>query len=49
MPRTRDVEARHVAADHAAVEDDRRVGAALVGLEELDDRVAPGLLLAVAA
>ena len=45
----REVEGRHVAADHAAVEDDRRVGAALVGLEELDDRVAAGLLLAVAA
>ena len=38
-----------LAADHAAVEDDRRVRAALVGLEELDDRVAAGLLLAVAA
>ena len=45
----RDVERRHVAADHAAVEDDRRVGAALVGREEVDDRVPAGLLLAVAA
>ena len=45
----REVERGHVAADHAAVEDDRRVGAALVRLEELDDRVAAGLLLAVAA
>ena len=45
----RDVERRDVAADHAAVEDDRRVCAALVGLEELDDRMPAGLLLAVAA
>ena len=43
-----DVEGRDVALDHAAVEDDRRVGAASVGLEPLHDRVAPHLLLAVA-
>ena len=55
----RDVEVRHaarreieggdIAPDHPAVEDDRRVRAALVRLEELDDRVAAGLLFAVAA
>ena len=45
----RDVERGNVAADHAAVEDDRRVGATLVRFEEVDDRVAAGLLLAVAA
>ena len=49
QPSRRDVERGHVAPDHAAVEDDRRVGAALVGLDELDDRVAARLLLAVAA
>ena len=43
-----DVEARDVALDHAAVEDDRRVGVAPVGLEPVHDRVAPHLLLAVA-
>ena len=48
-PARRDVERRQPALDHARVEDDGRVGAALVGLEELDDRVAAGLLLAVAA
>ena len=42
-----DVEARHVALDHAAVEHDRRVGAALVGGDPVDDRVAADLLLAV--
>jgi hypothetical protein len=47
-PARRDVERRQVAADHATVEDDRRVGATDVGLEELDDRVAARLLLAVA-
>ena len=49
MPARRDVERGHVAPDHAAVEDDRRVAAALVGGEEVDDRVPAGLLLAVAA
>ena len=49
MPRVATLNAGTSRADHAAVEDDRRVGAALVGLEELDDRVAAGLLLAVAA
>ena len=34
---------------HAAVEDDAGVGAALVGGEEIDDRVPADLLLAVAA
>ena len=48
-PARGDIERRHVAPDHPAVEDDRRVRPALVGLEELDDRVAAGLLLAVAA
>ncbi len=43
-----DVEARDVAFDHAAVEDDGRVGVAPVGLEPLHDRVAAHLLLAVA-
>ena len=43
-----DVEPRHVALDHAAVEHDRRIGAALVGGDPVDDRVAPDLLLAVA-
>ena len=44
----RDVERRHPATDHAAVEDHGGVGPPLVGLEELDDRVAARLLLAVA-
>ena len=44
----RDVERGHVTPDHPAVEDDGRVAAALVGLEELDDRVTARLLLAVA-
>ena len=48
-PARGEIERRHVAPDHAAVEDDRRVGAALVRLEEVDDRVTAGLLLAVAA
>src|SRR5581483_9627435 len=48
-PARRDVERRQVAADHAAVEDDGGVGAALVAREEVDDRVAADLLLAVAA
>ncbi len=43
-----DVEGGQVLADHARVEDDRGVGAALVGLEELDDRMPAGLLLTVA-
>ena len=42
------VEGGHAAGDHVAVEDHGRVGAALVGGEEVDDRVAAGLLLAVA-
>ena len=49
MPRVARLNAGHVAPDHPAVEDDRGVRSALVGLEELDDRVAAGLLLAVAA
>ena len=48
-PPRREVERRHVPPDHPAVEDDRRVRTALVGLEKLDDRMAAGLLLAVAA
>ena len=36
-------------SDHVGVEDDRRVRPALVGSEEVDDRVAADLLLAVAA
>ena len=44
----RDVERRDVALDHAAVEHDRRVGATLVLLEPVDDRVPADLLLAVA-
>ena len=47
-PARRDRELGHAARRHAAVEDQRRVGAALVGGEEVDDRVAAGLLLAVA-
>ena len=42
-----DVEPRHVALDHAAVEHDRRIGTALVCGDPVDDRVAPDLLLAV--
>ena len=48
-PAGRDVERRQTATDHDAVEDDPRVGAAFVALEELDDRVAADLLFAVAA
>ena len=44
----RDVERGAVAGDHPAVEDHRGVAAALVGLEELDDRMAARFLLAVA-
>jgi len=44
-----DVERRDVASDHPAVEDHGGVGAPVVGLDELDDRVATALLLAVAA
>ena len=39
---------RHAAALHRRVEDDARVGAALVVREELDDRLPADLLLAVA-
>ena len=46
-PAYRDVEDRDAAPEHAAVEHDRDVGAALVLLEELHDRVAARLLLAV--
>ena len=44
-----DVELGHAARRHAAVEDDRRVRPTLVGREEVDDLVAAGLLLGVAA
>ena len=43
-----DVELRHAALGHPAVEDDRRVAASLVGGEEVDDLVAAALLLGVA-
>ena len=43
----RDRERRQVARFHAAVEDHARVGAALVLRQELDDRLAADLLLAV--
>ena len=46
-PARRDRERRQVSALHAAVEDHAGVGAALVLLEELDDRLAADLLLAV--
>jgi hypothetical protein len=46
---TGDIERRHVPPDHPAVEDDRRVCSALIGFDELDDRVSAGLLLTVAA
>ena len=45
----RDVERRQARADHPGIEDDRRVGPALVGRDEVDERVAGRLLLAVAA
>ena len=44
----REVELRRAASLHPAVEDDPRVGAALVGGEPVDDRVTTDLLLAVA-
>ncbi len=47
-PAHRDVEARDVALDHAAVEDDRRVGAPAVGCDPVHDRMPADLLLAVA-
>ena len=47
-PRVAMLNAGKVLADHARVEDDGGVRAALIGLEEVDDRVAPGLLLPVA-
>ena len=47
-PRVAIAELGHAALRHAAVEDQRRIGAALVVLEEVDDRVAADLLLAVA-
>jgi hypothetical protein len=43
-----DVERRSPSTDHAAVEDDRRSGPASVPLDQLDDRPAARLLLAVA-
>ena len=46
-PARAEVEGGHVLPRHAAVEDEAGVGAALVGLEEVDDRVAARLLLAV--
>ena len=48
MPRVAMSNAGQVAGDHPAVEDHGGIGATLVGLEELDDRVSAGLLLAVA-
>ena len=48
-PARREHERGQAAPDHVGVEDHRRVGAALVGREEVDDRVAADLLLAVAA
>ena len=42
-----EVERGHVLSRHAAVEDDAGVRTALVGLEEVDDRMAARLLLAV--
>ena len=48
-PARRQVERRQPAPDHAAVEDDCRVRPTLVRDEVVDDRVAAGLLLAVAA
>ena len=48
-PARGEVEERHAALEHAGVEDHARVAAALVGFQVLDDRVAAGLLLAVAA
>ena len=47
-PARRDVEGRDAAREHARVVDDAGVGVAVVGGEEVDDRVAAGLLLAVA-
>ena len=47
-PARGDVERRPVALDHPAVEDHAGVGAALVRGEVVDDRMAAGLLLAVA-
>ena len=44
-PRVATLNAGEVAPDHPTVEDDGCIRAALVGLEELDDRVAAGLLL----
>ena len=46
-PAGSDVEGRDVLADHPRVEDDRGVSAPLIGLEELDDRMAARLLLPV--
>ena len=48
-PARRNVEQRHIALQHPGVEDHARIGTALVGCEEVHDRVATGLLLAVAA
>ena len=47
-PRVASSNVGHVAAQHPAVEDDARVGAALVLRDPVDDRVAADLLLAVA-
>ena len=44
----RELDRRHVAAQHPAVEDHARVGAALVLRDPVGDRVAADLLLAVA-
>ena len=46
-PTQPDLDSRHVASQHPAVEDDRGVGATLVLLEPLDDRVAASFLLSV--
>jgi hypothetical protein len=46
-PAGAEIEGGHVLPGHAAVEDEAGVGAALVGGEEVDDRVAAHLLLAV--
>jgi hypothetical protein len=46
-PASPQVERRRVQAGHRAVEDDARVGTALVLGEEVDDRVAADLLLTV--
>src|SRR2546423_4642063 len=47
-PAGREAELGTIRARHSAVEDDAGVGAALVVTNEIDDRVTPDLLLAVA-